>query len=36
MEEKTINIMDLVMLAWRRIWIIILASVVFAVAAFGY
>ena len=36
MEEKTINIMDLVMLAWRRIWIIILAAVVFAVAAFGY
>ncbi len=36
MEEKTINIMDLVMLAWRRIWIIVLAAVVFAVAAFGY
>ncbi len=36
MEEKTINIMDLVMLAVRRIWIIVLAAVVFAAAAFGY
>lgn len=36
MEEKTINIMDLVMLAWRRLWIIALAAVVCAVAAFGY
>lgn len=36
MEEKTINIMDLVMLAWRHIWIIILAAVVFAAAAFSY
>lgn len=36
MEEKTINIMDLVMIAWRRIWVIIIAAVVFAVAAFGY
>lgn len=36
MEEKTINIMDLLMLAWRRIWIIALAAVVFATAAFGY
>ncbi len=36
MEEKTINIMDLVMLAWRRIWIIILAAVVFAAGAFSY
>lgn len=36
MEEKTINIMDLVMLAWRRIWIIILAAVFCAVGAFSY
>ena len=36
MEEKTINIMDLVMLAWRRIWVIILATIVFASAAFSY
>lgn len=36
MEEKTINIMDLVMLAVRRIWIIVLAAVVLAAAAFGY
>lgn len=36
MEEKTINIMDLVMLAWRRIWIIVLAAVVFAAGAFSY
>lgn len=36
MEEKTINIMDLVMIAWRRIWVIILAAVVFAVSAFCY
>ena len=36
MEEKTINIMDLVMIAWRRIWVIIIAAVVFAVATFGY
>ena len=36
MEEKTINIMELVMIALRHIWIIILAAVVFAVAAFSY
>lgn len=36
MEEKTINIMELIMLAWRYIWIIILAAVVFAVSAFSY
>lgn len=36
MEEKTINIMDLVLLAWHRLWIIILAAVVFAASAFGY
>ena len=36
MEEKTINIMDLVMIAWRRIWVIIIAAVVFAVATLGY
>ncbi len=36
MEEKTINIMDLVMLAWRRIWILLLSAVVCAVAVFGY
>lgn len=36
MEEKTINIMDLVMLALRHIWIIILTAVVFAAGAFSY
>ncbi len=36
MEEKTINIMDLLMLAWRRIWIIILVAVIFAAAVFSY
>ena len=36
MEEKTINIMDLVMLAWRKLWILAIATVVCAVAAFGY
>lgn len=36
MEEKTINIMDLLLLAWRRIWILILAAVIFAGATFGY
>lgn len=36
MEEKTINIMDLVMLAWRRIWIIIIAAVVCAAGAYSY
>ena len=36
MEEKTINIMDLVMLAWRRLWILAIATVVCATAAFGY
>lgn len=36
MEEKTINIMDLVMLAWRRLWIIALAAVIFAVSAYSY
>jgi len=36
MEEKTVNIMDLVMLAWRRLWIIALAAIVCAVAVFSY
>lgn len=36
MEEKTINIMDLVMLAWRKLWILVIATVVCAVAVFGY
>ena len=36
MEEKTINLMDLAMLAWRRLWIIAIAAVVCASAAFGY
>lgn len=36
MEEKTINIMDLVMLALRYVWVIILAAVVFAAGAFSY
>ncbi len=36
MEEKSINIMDLIMLAWRRIWIIILAAVICAAAVFSY
>ena len=36
MEEKTINIMDLVMLGLRHIWAIILAAAIFAGATFGY
>ena len=36
MEEKTIDIMDLVMLAWRRIWVLIVAALVCATVAFGY
>lgn len=36
MEEKTINIMDLLMLAWRRLWVIVLTAVVFAACTFGY
>lgn len=36
MEEKTINVMDLVMLAWHRLWIIILAAIVCAAGAFSY
>lgn len=36
MEEKAINIMDIVMLAWRRIWVIILAAVICAVTVFSY
>lgn len=36
MEEKTINIMDLVMLAWRRLWIIAIVAFVFAAGAFSY
>ncbi len=36
MEEKNINIMELLMLAWRRIWVIILAAVIFAAGAFCY
>lgn len=36
MEEKTINIMDMLMLALRRLWILVLASAVCAASAFGY
>lgn len=36
MEEKTINIMDLVMLGLRHIWAIILVAVIFAGATFSY
>lgn len=36
MEEKTINIMDIVMLAWRRLWIIVIVAAICAGAAFGY
>lgn len=36
MEEKTINIMELVMLAWRRLWILILVAVIAAAGAFCY
>ncbi len=36
MEEKTINIMDLVMLAWRRLWILILVAIICAAAIFSY
>ena len=36
MEEKTINIIDLVMLAWHRLWILVIATVICAVGAFSY
>ena len=36
MEEKTINITDLFMIAWRRLWVIILVAVIFAISAFAY
>ncbi len=36
MEEKTINIMDLLMLAWRRMWILILVLIICASGAFAY
>lgn len=36
MEEKSINVMDLLMLAWRRLWAIILVAAVCAAVAFGY
>lgn len=36
MEEKTINIIDMLMLALRRLWILILAAVVCASSAFAY
>lgn len=36
MEEKTINIMDLLLLAWRYIWVIALSAVIIAVGAFSY
>ncbi len=36
MEEKTINVMDLLLLAWRRLWVIILVAIIFAAGAFGY
>ena len=36
MEEKTINIMDLLMIALRWLWLIVLAAVVFAAGAFSY
>lgn len=36
MEEKTINIMDLVTLAWHRLWILILVAVICATGAFSY
>lgn len=36
MEEKTIDIMSLLSILWKRLWIIILVAVIFAAAAFGY
>lgn len=36
MEEKKIDIMDLVSLAWKRLWIIVLAFAVCAAAAYSY
>ncbi len=36
MEEKKIDIMDLLTLAWKRLWIIVLAFVVCAAAAYSY
>ncbi len=36
MEENKINIIDLLTLAWRRLWILILAAAICASAAFCY
>ncbi len=36
MEEKSINVMELFMLAWRRLWIIVLTAIVFAAGAYSY
>lgn len=36
MEEKRIEIMDILNLAWRRLWLIVLAFVICAAAAFSY
>lgn len=36
MEEKTLNITDLLLLAWRHIWAIILTAIVFAASVFSY
>lgn len=36
MEDKRIDIMDLVMLAWRRLWIIALAFIICAGSAYSY
>ena len=36
MEEKTINITDILMIAWRHIWMLILAAIVFAASVFSY
>ena len=36
MKEKTINFVELAMLAWRRLWIIILVAIICATATYGY
>ncbi len=36
MEEKKIDLMGLLMLAWRRLWVIVLSAIIFAAGAFCY
>ncbi len=36
MEEKTINIMSLLSILWRRLWVVILVAAIFATSAYCY